>query len=318
MVDSSVGPESRHKGSDDLDLTVLFRVLWAGKWLIVGLSATATVLAIIGALMLPDIYRSEALLAPNQDEGASGLSALAAQYGGLASLAGINLSDGTSDKTALGVETLKSRKFVSDFIERRDLLAPLLAAKSWDPQSGELEFDPDVYDASTERWLREPEPPRESQPSLQEAYIEFMKILYVDEESKPGFVRVSVQHLSPVVAERWVTWLIEDINSTIMSKDVREAEQAIEYLNTQISKTSIADLQVVLFRLIEEQTKTIMFARVSPEYMFTTVDPAVAPELKAKPNRALIVLLALILGGMLGVVIVLLRNGLSGFADERS
>jgi uncharacterized protein involved in exopolysaccharide biosynthesis len=284
--------------------------LWAGKWLIVGLSAAATVLAIIVALTLPNVYRAEALLAPNQDEGAGGLSALAAQYGGLASLAGINLSDGTLDKTALGVETLKSRRFIAGFIERRNLLVPLLAADSWNPQSGELAFDSDVYDPDSKQWQRNPKPPRTAEPSLQEAYIEFMKILSVDEATKPGFVSVSIEHLSPLVAQQWVTWLIADVNAAIMAKDVGEAEQAIAYLNDQISKTSVADLQVVLFRLIEEQTKTIMFARVTPEYMFTTVDPAVAPELKAKPNRALIVILSLILGGLLGVVVVLLRNGI--------
>ena len=85
---------------DELDLRELFRVLWAGKWLIGGITFAMTVIAVIVALMLPNIYRAEALLAPNQDEGAGGLSALAAQYGGLASLAGINPGRGSSDKTA--------------------------------------------------------------------------------------------------------------------------------------------------------------------------------------------------------------------------
>ena len=41
--------------------------------------------------------------------------------------------------------------------------------------------------------------------------------------------------------------------------------------------------------------------------MFKTVDPAIVPELKSKPNRALTCILGTLLGGMLGVVLVLIR-----------
>ena len=98
---------------DEIDLRELFRVLWAGKWLIGGITFAVAVIAVIVTLMMPNVYRAEALLAPNDQEGAGGLSALAAQYGGLASLAGINLGGGSADKTALGLEVLKSRKFIS-------------------------------------------------------------------------------------------------------------------------------------------------------------------------------------------------------------
>lgn len=50
-----------------------------------------------------------------------------------------------------------------------------------------------------------------------------------------------------------------------------------------------------------------MFAEVRDEYVFKTIDPALAPEEKAKPKRALICVLGTLLGGMLGVAIVLVR-----------
>jgi len=61
----------------EIDLRELFRVLWAGKWLIGGITFAVAVMAVIVALMLPNIYRAEALLAPNDQAGAWGLSALA-------------------------------------------------------------------------------------------------------------------------------------------------------------------------------------------------------------------------------------------------
>ena len=302
---------------NEIDLRELFRVLWAGKWLIGGVAFAAAVISIIVALMLPNIYRAEALLAPNDQEGAGGLSALAAQYGGLASLAGINLGGGSADKTALGLEVLKSRKFISEFIERHDILVPLMAAEDFDAESGELRIDPRIYDLATHKWMRDVKPPKKANPSFQEAHKVFMEILSVSQDKASGFVTVSVEHYSPTIAKQWVDWLVEDINLSIMQQDVAEAEQAIAYLNEQIASTSLADLQNVFFKLIEEQTKTVMLAKVSNEYLLKTLDPAVVPELKAKPKRSLIVILGAMLGGFLGVIAQLVRQS-SVSAREKS
>jgi LPS O-antigen subunit length determinant protein (WzzB/FepE family) len=50
-----------------------------------------------------------------------------------------------------------------------------------------------------------------------------------------------------------------------------------------------------------------MLAEVSDEYVLKTIDPANSPDEKAKPKRALIVVLATMLGGMLSVIVVLVR-----------
>ena len=72
-------------------------------------------------------------------------------------------------------------------------------------------------------------------------------------------------------------------------------------------KHRLADMQTIFYQLIEEQTKTIMLAEVSSEYVLKTIDPANSPDEKAKPKRALIVVLGTMLGGILSVLIVLVR-----------
>lgn len=295
---------------DELDLHELFRTLWAGKWLIGGITFAAASIAVIVALILPNIYRAEALLAPNNQEGAGGLSALA-QYGGLANLAGIDIGSSSVDKTALGLEILRSRKFIAKFIERRDIMVPLMAVKGWNSETGELEIESSTYDEAAEEWIRKVGPPKKSTPSMQEAYEVFNDLLSVSQDQNSGFVVVAVEHYSPTIAKQWVDWLVDDINSTIMRYDVTEAEQSIEYLNSQIAKTSLADLQNVFFNLIEEQTKIIMLANVSTEYLFRTIDPAVAPERRTKPKRSLIVILSTFLGFMVSVIFVMMFRGRS-------
>jgi len=303
--------QSQDARDGEVSLGDLVRVLWEGKWLIVAITTVAMVSSVVIALLLPNVYRAETLLAPNQQESSGSLASLAAQYGGLASLAGINLADGDSSKTVLGLEVLKSRKFVGDFIERHDILVPLMAAKSWDPETGGLLLDESDYDVASMQWIRRVKPPMQSKPSRQEAYKEFMEILTVSEDKKTGFVTVAIDFFSPELAKQWVDWLIEDINATVMQNDVSEAEQAINYLNAQVARTSLADMRNVFFRLIEEQTKTVMLAKVSDEYLLKTIDPAVVPELKVKPKRKLIVILGFLLGGIIGVSTVFFRKSFS-------
>jgi LPS O-antigen subunit length determinant protein (WzzB/FepE family) len=187
-----------------------------------------------------------------------------------------------------------------------------MAAKRWDPESGELVIDSDDYDVTARKWIRNVNPPKQTTPSDQEAHEEFLNILTISQDKKTGFVTIAVEHYSPTVAKHWVDWLVADLNSTIMHQDVAEAEQAIEYLTRQIENTSLSDLQNVFFSLIEEQKKTIMLANVSEEYLFKTLDPAVTPEEKAKPKRAVIVILSTLIGFLISMILVKTLHVISG------
>ncbi|RLV61418.1 LPS O-antigen length regulator [Parashewanella curva] len=292
---------------DEIDLKELFSVIWQGKWLITSITTVFAIGAVIIALMLPNIYKSEALLSPVSDQKGGGLSALAGQFGGLASLAGINLGGSKGDKSQLAIEILKSREFTSKFIQKHQILPELMAVDKWDRATNGLAYDPEVYNEPEKKWLRKVSAPFKSKPSMQEAYKEWQKIFSVNQDKKSNLVTISIEHKSPYIAQQWVKWLVADINLEMKKRDVKEATKSINFLEKQINQTKVADLRSTLFKLIEEQTKTIMFADVRDEYVFATVDPALVPEEKAKPKRALICILGTLLGGMLGVAIVLVR-----------
>ena len=293
---------------DEIDLKELFMVLWSGKRLISAVTGVAAIASVVAALMLPNIYSANALLAPAEQSG-GGMSTLMQQYGGLASLAGVSLPGGEDGSRAqLGMQLMKSRAFIGDFVKRHDILPELMAVESWDARSGGIIFNSASYDAASKTWVREVEPPKSAEPSAQEAHKEFSEILGVSQDKQTGYVTVSIEHQSPTVAAQWVKWLVEDVNAAVKAQDVAEAEKSIEYLREQVTNTSLADLQAVFFDLIQSQTETVMLAEVRQEYVFKTIDPAVAPEEKSKPSRALICVLGTLLGGMLGVVIVLIRH----------
>ncbi|RIZ54458.1 Wzz/FepE/Etk N-terminal domain-containing protein [Vibrio sp. PID23_8] len=301
-------PHSQQPADDEIDLRELFGALWKGKWIIIATTFVFAVSAVLYALSLPNIYKSDALLAPAESSNGGGLSKMAGQLGGLAALAGVNLGGGESSQTDLAVQVMKSRQFVEAFINKHDLLVPLMAAKDWDLANNKLILDEELYNPTTGEWLREAKGLRGATPTAQEAFEVFSKeVLSVSQDKESGLYTVSVKNYSPYVAQQWVNWLIEDINKVMRERTIAETSQNLAYLNTQLQKTAVADMQSTFYKLIEEQTKSLMLAEVQEEFIFKVVDPAVVPELKDGPKRALICVLGTLLGGMLGVAIVLVR-----------
>ncbi len=283
---------------DEIDLRELFSVLWEGRALIAGITGLAASLAVVISLLMPNIYHATALLSPTEEQ-SGGLGALAGQFGGFAGLAGISLPSGGGDRAALALEVLKSRKFVADFVKKHDIAPALLATDYWDADTGALVLDTDLYDPTTKKW--------DETPTAGEVFKAYEEVLIVEEASS-GMVTVGFKHKSPIVAQQWTVWAVKELNDAIRDQDIAEAQSAIAYLETQVSATSLAELRKLFFELIQKQTETMMLAQVRAEYVFKTVDPAVVPEKKSEPKRALICVLATFLGGMVAVVMVLMRH----------
>jgi uncharacterized protein involved in exopolysaccharide biosynthesis len=305
-------PEPQYYPDDEIDLRELFATLWRGKWIVLLLTVVFAAAGVFYALSKPDIYQASVLLAPAQDEGRAG--GLSGQLGGLASLAGISLGGGGGNKTVMAKQVLQSRAFLTDFIHRHNLSVPLMATKAWDMENQEWEIDREVYNPQTGEWL--PDEDGESQKPTDWDMVKKFKEghLSVSDDEETGMVTLNVKSQSPLVAKEWAEKLVHDINEHMRQQDVKEAEARIAYLEDKLSETNIAGMQQVFYQLIESETRTVMLANAQNEYIFKTVDPAVVPQEKSEPKRALIAIVATMLGGMLGIftvfVIAFIRSSL--------
>lgn len=295
--------EFKKTGSDELDLAELFRILWSGKWLVMGITFVFAVFSVWFALSLPNIYEANTKLAPTEESTGGGLSGLASQLGGIAGLTGMSMNR-QGENSTMAVEVLRSREFIKNFVERHDILPDLMAVESWDPITRELTYDREKYNPDTGQWVREVDPPFTPEPSAWEYVHEFRTIFIVERDDLTGFTTLRIQHQSPVVAAQWVRWLVQDINDEIRSRSVNEANRSIEYLEQELSKTNLSRMQQIFYQLIEQQVQTIMLANARPEYVFRTIDPPVEPEEKVSPSRALICIAITLFGGLFSVFVV--------------
>ncbi|WP_434341246.1 Wzz/FepE/Etk N-terminal domain-containing protein [Motilimonas cestriensis] len=296
--------QQNNEPDDEIDLRELFGALWRGKWLIILCTVIFAAGAVIFAINQPNYYKAQALLAPSSGEGSSGGLG---QLGGLAALAGVNIGSVKTDKTGLAIAVLKSREFQTRFINKYEVKVPLFAGIKWDKGNGELILNTELYDIDNKEWIRGVESDKSATPSDWDAYKAFQPIVEVSQNKENGLVSLSVEFLSPTLAQEWVALLIKDLNQVMKGKELLESEKNINYLQEQLKKTTIADMQSVFYQLIEEQIKNRMLAEVQDEFVFRVVDPAVVPEEKSKPKKALICVLGTLLGGLLGCVTVLLR-----------
>lgn len=315
-MDSSINmqyfPPENHMNpqKEEIDLSEIWNAIWSGKFLIIVIVVLFSISSALYAIKQPNVYKATTKLAPSGEQnGAGGLLKMAGQFSGLASLAGINLGGGGGvNKLGITLEVLKSRAFIERFIVKYDLFVNLFAVKGWNPKLGQLEIDTEIYDINNDKWLFTINSRENSRPTLWMAYKQFKSLFNVLVDQDTGMITLSVEHYSPEVAKHWLEWIVQDINETMREQDVLYAENSVNFLTEKLSSTQLADMQTMFYQLIEEQTKTIMLAEVSKEYILRTIEPANTPDERAKPNRVVMVILGTLLGGIIALMVVLIRH----------
>ena len=297
---------------DEIDLRELFGVLWREKKKIIGITLFFAVFSVAFALWLPNEYKATVVLAPAQQE-SGGLAGALGQLGGLASLAGVNIGAGDSTESKIAQKVMRSWNFIDNFIVENDLSIEVYAVNRWYEEENKLAIDDDLYDIKTRQWLIVDDDTNELRPPTSwELFKAFEKRVSVSEDVKTGLVEVSIKYFSPYIAKAWVDLYVRAINEHMQEREVDKVNRNIDYLQNQIGTTAIAEMQEVLYTLVEEQMKAKMVAEASPDFAFLMVSPSMIPEEKSQPKRALICILGTLLGGMLSVLLVLVTHYAGG------
>jgi uncharacterized protein involved in exopolysaccharide biosynthesis len=264
--------------------------LWAFLWRHAAIIGSCIVVFAVaaGALsyVLTPRFRAEVEFSPLSGGGSSLGGSVSGSLGGLAALAGINLTGGKRSDESL--EYLRSREFTRGFIERHGLM-PVLFAKRWDARSGQ--------------WTGKP-------PTINEGVEYFRKkIEQITEDHRTGIVTLAVIWRDRIAAAQWANTMVAEADAALRAKVAAESERSIEYLKEEDSKTPLVELHEAVGRTMETELKDAMVARTRDAYAFKVLDPAVVrdPQDTASPNRMLIVALGAGFGLLLGVIMANVR-----------
>jgi uncharacterized protein involved in exopolysaccharide biosynthesis len=262
---------------DEIDLWELWETIWSGRWLIVAITSVFTLGGVTYALLAQEWYSASVVLSPSDKKGGGGALA---QFGGLASLAGISLPGAGQGEP---VAVLKSKDFARVFITDQNLMPVLF----------------DGADFSKRK------------PDIRDAVAAFDGIRSVSEDKKSGLVTLSVRWKDPDTAAEWANLLVKRLNDRLRTQAEAESERNVAFLQREIAATSVVSLQQSMGRVLEGEMQKLMLARGNEEFAFKVIDRATPPKQRDAPKRTLIALVSLLAGGFLSLLAVFVRKAIA-------
>ena len=299
------------KNSDEIDLLEFFKCLWEGKITIILITLFFAIFSVIFALQLDNYYKSDATLMIRESSGGSGLSDIS----GMASLVGINIGESSSESSEI-IELVKSRDFFEHLLSFDMVLPGITAAKGYDNTKQALIFDPDLFDADNKAWIVNEK--GSMKPKFMDAWDTYNGIVMISKDNKSGFLRLEVEHLSPYFARDLLDLIISEANSIKRNRDLLSSNQALDYLQDELSKTSVNDIKISINSLITNQLEKKMIINIHEDYLLTILDSPHIPIKKSKPARSIICIVITLIGGLIACLYVLFRDNFFRFEKSRT
>lgn len=296
---------------DEIDLVELAKTVWQGRKLIAWIVAGCTLVTIIISLLMTNIYTAKAVLKPvSPQSSTSRMTSLAAQFGGLANLAGIAMPSSASSTEI--VSLLESNILKKEVIEKYHLL-PVLFPDGWDEEKKTwkkpgISLNPFTYIAK----LRptDPKGPKKEPgaPDIWDGIRALDDIINVNYNMKEDIITLTVNFPDAEMAAKIANSYITALNDHMSLEAKRIAITNREYLEKQLQETNDNLVQQKIYNLIAEKIETMMMAEVKEGFAFKVLDPPMTPDKKSKPKRAQMVILAFIVSLFLGVFIVFAKE----------
>jgi uncharacterized protein involved in exopolysaccharide biosynthesis len=250
------------------------RWLWVSTAMIV--AGTAAVLV---TLALPRHWRAETLLIMAVPETLTPISTVS-EFGQS------RLDRGPS---FIGLELLRSPAFLAAFVRRHDLAIDLLAGHGWNPSSGELFLDPDIYHPESGGWQPRPGAPAGGPPSDAELAAALQrKLSIVEDEKLYPLLRVRLLAPAPGLAHAWLTELVAEVNETVRREERVAAEKRKRALFDLLDERPAEEVRAQALLYVPALFDVLTRLEAEPQYAFRIIDPPSTPINPHGPRRALV------------------------------
>jgi len=300
-MNDQIDPINNNEDSVGIDLHELIRLFRSNIKIIFLITSIFAAVSVAVSLNLPNIYSSRAILTITDKEiGGGSSSGPGAGMGGIAAMAGIQISSGTNDLGFTVIETIKSYDFLDHLINIDGVLENLYAAIDYDAAADQIIYDDNLYDSKTEEWIIE-------KPSNVQAYGKYISSIAVSKNKTNGFIYLNFSHFSPRFTKDFTNLIVKEVNDVIRLRDLDESNKSMHFLKAKLGDTSETEIRFTINELIKTEIKTQTFANIKENYAVEPVDSAFLPNQKSSPARALICIFGTLIGFILSYVFFLVR-----------
>ena len=271
-------------GSIEFSLVDIFRAFKSYIQFFYILIPVGFIFSFIISIYLTPLYSSDILVSDNSDSNETSSSAI----GGLASLAGIQLPQ-ANNKSLSTLATLNSKTFLKAFIKEYDLKPKIFK---------------DLWVEKTNSWSGE-------EPSDLGAVGELKKLIEI-KKAEGGLVRIIVSTYDPEFSLFIANKIVFFINDYMRKSAIEESENLIKFLEKEAVKSSLSDVKLRIFALIQENIAEKSLANVRQEFIYKVIDKAYLSDYPSYPNKLQIrlsgVILGFLLAALLSVFVYFIKN----------
>lgn len=280
----------------EIKLIDFFNILWKRKLKIILVGIITSIFFIYYALSIPPSYTARAIIKVSDSQETS--SSLNSSLSGLASMVGVRLGSSGGKTEDIVMETILSRTFFDHLSKIDQTLPNIMAIDYYDSENKKIIYDAEKYDAKTDKWIE-----------LPSNYLSYRKYitstLGIVKDKFTNFMVVSVTHQSPEYSKELLELIIAELNSLAREKEKIEADKRIEFLNKELTQTSISDIKNTINVLLKSEMQKKMFAEVSEDFLVNYIDYPYIPEIQSAPNKKVIVIFGVFFSNLIFILFLL-------------
>ncbi|WP_331775758.1 Wzz/FepE/Etk N-terminal domain-containing protein [Sulfurospirillum sp. 1612] len=280
---------------DEIDLRELFATIWKGRVWIAIFVFVITSLTIVYTLSVPNQYTISTTLAPQEESHGANLGSL----GSLASLAGVNIGGSSGVTPDVAFQALLSNyAFMHTFIKNRKIDLMVKRGDAHHDYIFALGFDA-LYR------LLHSSAQRDKMTDF-EIYKYLKKSIAISSDKKTGMITVSVTLPSREMAMYVLDHFLSDTTHYLINRNITDIDLQISKYKEELRKTENLELKTELAKLVSSLVKQKIYINTSKYYKVKIISKAYIPDVKdkAKPKRALIVIVSFVTSFILAIFIL--------------
>lgn len=284
-------PETPHLdkyNEDSLNLRFLFLLIYKNFISIAICALVPAILVSIWSLQLPNFYTAKAVMNTND----SSAQTFSQGEGGLSALTNLKMG-GESSKADEAIEIIKSFKYFQETILQNYPIDYFIGSVSWDESTNQLTI------IESESELNDP----------QAAHRSFLRgNLQIGTDPETGFTFIGITHVSPFIATDLANTIITTTNQVFRDRESAKSKIALEFMQAKIEGTVIPEIRSAFAEISKMQIQKLAFIESNEDYVFQVLSPPYPPNIKSGPFRSLYVLMAIAVGGLIGILLAYLRT----------
>ncbi|MEH6635522.1 MAG: chain-length determining protein [Halioglobus sp.] len=282
----------------ELDLMPYINALIDARWILIIAALLSAVLSGFAAYSKPYMFQSVIKVSVVDIEDPGGVS--------------------PDDRRASEVLTLVEHGFVmgTTHDNYNDVMRARLGSRDFtmrflDEHNVYRHFYPQQWNQEEQRWEDGFTPDRGE---IFTRFRDEVRSIILNEET--DIISIGMQWPESTVARDWANQYVESFNEFIRERTINDTQRKQEYLQKELRRSDLLEMQKSIYRLIEAQTAIAMLANARDEYALEIIDPAAIPYRSVTMSRKKRIVIGTVAGSLLTVFGVLAGVLLAGMLQK--